>query len=291
MSISDSNAIFHRSDSQEILNYLNLRLKAGDLSDEEALAILSAVHAELGKGSSTDPRVYRLYNYTLKSLQQAMPSVYDYIVATWFQRHDNNLNVPDDEGSITNGDVPPENKSQTVEVERKEGLYGIKSLEEELERTDDKEGPEEEEKETDAVEEKDVEPEKEETEQEIDQEAEEGSEEDRIKLEEDQHEKNQEPDDDIDNESLQETDIDEPGKEGGSENESSVEDNENEADEEFIGEEIVNESPGGTEKLETEGESGKDQGEEMEWPEIEQSLPEDQIEGSEGRETSTEPED
>jgi mannan polymerase II complex ANP1 subunit/KRAB domain-containing zinc finger protein len=288
MSILDSNGIFHSGDSEELLNYVNLRLKAGDLSSEEVQAMMSAVHAELGKGSTSDPRVYQLYSNTLKTIKQTMPTVYDYMVATWNRLHEKNLIAFDDDVSNIDGDTPGENKSLTVDIEREEGIYRINTLEEEFDKTDGEGLEELEEKETDEVEEKVVDPEQEEREEEPEEVNEEGS----VKIEEEQPDENQEAGD-ITNESLQETDTNESGKdeEEEPETENKNEDNNVETDEDSILEEVVNESPEGTEKFEPERLEGENQAEEMEWPELEQPLPEKPIEGRDGGETSTEPEE
>jgi hypothetical protein len=292
MSISDSNGIFHSGDSEELLNYVNLRLIAGDLSREEVLAMMSAVHAELGKGSTSDPRVYQLYSNTLKTIQQTMPTVYDYIVATWNRLDEKNLKTFEDDDSNIDGDTPGENISLTVGSEREEGIYRINTLEEEFDKTN-REGLEGlEEKETDEVEEKVVDPEQEEKEEAPEDEPEEVNEEGSVKIEEQQLDVNQEADD-INNESLQRTDINESGKdeEEGPETENKNEDNNVETVEDSIGEGVVNEPLGGTEKLEPERFGGENHAEEMEWPELEQPLPEEPIEGRDGGETSTEPEE
>ena len=87
MSTPDNNSLFHGSGSQELLNYFFSRLQACDISLEEALAIMSAVYADLGKRSSTGPRLYQLYSGAMKSLQHSIPDVYDYVVSTWNRRN------------------------------------------------------------------------------------------------------------------------------------------------------------------------------------------------------------
>ena len=87
MSIPEFNDLFHNSGAQEILDYLFSKLEANDLLPDEALAMLSAVHEEVGEGSGTDPKVYQSYNGFMKLLDREKPEVYEYVVSAWNQRN------------------------------------------------------------------------------------------------------------------------------------------------------------------------------------------------------------
>lgn len=106
MPISDENALFHDSGPQGVLDYLHSRLEAGDLSPEEALAMLSAVHQQLVQGQIADPRIYQSYTHFMESLHSEMPDIHDYVVSAWNQRNASdwgkdeswNVNVADTHG-------------------------------------------------------------------------------------------------------------------------------------------------------------------------------------------------
>ncbi len=54
-----------------------------DLSGTEALAMLSAVHRELGHSEADDPRLYVSYVRFMQALQREMPGVHQHVVKTW----------------------------------------------------------------------------------------------------------------------------------------------------------------------------------------------------------------
>ncbi len=289
MSIPESNNLFHGSNSQEILNYFLSRLQAGDLSSEEALAMLSAIHADLGKGSLADPRVYQSYSSTMKSLQQSMPKVYEYVVSTWSrEKKSESLDRESQDTSFEEVDMD-ELKSKSTDANNKEkGFNDIKVSEEELGKAEESPEAEElEEKETNSVdegEEKLVQPRQVETEEE--------TEEEEVLHREDQAEEIQESNEENKDESVEEVDNDEPNVEEKdlSEVEQGLEENEPETSEESAAEGIPDESAIGSDKTGAVGEAGVEP-EETEWPEIEQPMPEEAPNGFEREENSSSPED
>jgi hypothetical protein len=80
--------LFHEAGPGESIDYLWGRLQDRDLSGEEALALLSAVHRQLGAERAGDPKVYFAYTRFMESLSREMPLVHDYVVARWVEsRH------------------------------------------------------------------------------------------------------------------------------------------------------------------------------------------------------------
>lgn len=72
-----------------MLDYLESRLAARDLSAEEALAMLGAVHEGLNNPSDKDRSVYQKYSEFMELLRIEMPAVHDYVVSAWGQRGEN----------------------------------------------------------------------------------------------------------------------------------------------------------------------------------------------------------
>ncbi|MCL4530295.1 MAG: hypothetical protein M1282_12880, partial [Chloroflexi bacterium] len=81
-----SNDLFKDSGAKGILDYLQSRLDARDLSSEEALAMLGAVHEELSRGQPEDRSIYRDYSGFMEALHDEMPDVHDYVVSAWAER-------------------------------------------------------------------------------------------------------------------------------------------------------------------------------------------------------------
>ncbi len=289
MSIPESNNLFHGSNSRQILNYFLSQLQAGDLSSEEALAMLSAVHADLGKGSLADPTVYQSYSSAMKSLQQLMPKVYDYVVSTWGrEKKAESLDWEIQDTGFDEVDKD-ELKPNIFDADNKgKGFNGIKVSGDEFEKTEESPEAEElEEKETNPVdegEEKVVEPRQVATEEE--------TEEEEVLQGENQAEEIQESIEGNKNESVEEVENDEPKVEEKdlSEEEQGLDENESESSEESAAEGIRDESVVESDKPGAEGEAGVEP-EEKEWPEIEQPAPEATRDGFQGEENSALPED
>ncbi len=108
--------LFHEAGPQEALEYLWGRLQDRDLSGEEALALLGAVHRQLSAQRAGDPKVYFSYTRFMESLSREMPLVHDYVVAHWIENRRSSRRQPtqagDRESGITDEDgqsgLPPE---------------------------------------------------------------------------------------------------------------------------------------------------------------------------------------
>ena len=84
------NNLFGESGPQNMLDYLQSRLAARDLSAEEALAMLGAVHEELNNPGSVDRAVYQKYSEFMEALRTEMPDVHDYVIVAWEQQRGEN---------------------------------------------------------------------------------------------------------------------------------------------------------------------------------------------------------
>jgi hypothetical protein len=286
MSIPESKNLFHGSGSEETLNYFLARLKAGDLSPEEALAMLSAVHADLGKGSSADPSIYQSYSNAMESLHRTMPAAYDFVVSTWGSRKMPDSASGDDQTTVFDENPTCELISKDPAAKTESGLDEITASEEE---PDDAEEPlepgEVEEKEynsSDEIEEGEEQPQEEETEEPSGEEMSEGD----IQREEDEAEESPEPKEEGADEFQGETEVEESEEE---ENESSEEEPAISEDESESGEESSTEESAG-ESIADDGEADGETAE-TEWPEIEQPPPEEPLENFEEDESSMPPEE
>ncbi len=75
--------LFRQPGADATLSYLWSRLQAHDLSQPEALAMLSALHRALGSSEVDTPGIYSSYSRFMESLRRLMPTVHDYVVAEW----------------------------------------------------------------------------------------------------------------------------------------------------------------------------------------------------------------
>ncbi len=87
------NDLFNETGPQSTLDYLQSRLAARDLSTEEALAMLGAVHEELNNPANVDRVVYQKYSEFMEALRVEMPEVHDYVVSAWKQRGENSAKM------------------------------------------------------------------------------------------------------------------------------------------------------------------------------------------------------
>lgn len=83
MSTQEHADLFQKRGADATLQYLWDRLQARDLSQDEALALVSAVHRELGQSKAAQPNVYATYSRFMEALNEGMPLVHDYVVARW----------------------------------------------------------------------------------------------------------------------------------------------------------------------------------------------------------------
>lgn len=276
MSLFDHNELFRQSGPQGMLDYLQSKLEAHDLSSEEALALLSALHEELSRAKAADPRVYQAYSRFMDSLQKAMPKVYKQVVSTWDRSRDKSGDERAPEISDEVGEGA--STSQKSELEVKEGIkeVAIDGLEQGSKGEEFGEG------EASRVEEGDeeIKPEAirdglEETKEEDEAEEQEDEEED---IEPEMEQEQKEPEGSAPEEPEQEASREAEGAEtrvGESETE-----NEAAAESEAEQEEAKSESVEVESEVESEGRA------EMEWPQIEEPEPEEPIEGEESSPTS-----
>src|SRR5271157_614646 len=83
------NNLFGDTGPQSMLDYLQGRLAARDLSAEEALAMLGAVHEQLTNPANADRGAYQKYSEFMEALRTQMPEVHDYVVSVWKQHAEN----------------------------------------------------------------------------------------------------------------------------------------------------------------------------------------------------------
>jgi hypothetical protein len=77
--------LFHEPGPEEAIHYLWGRLQDRDLSQDEALALLSAVHQRLSMRGGGEPGAYFAYTRFMESLSHEMPVIHDYVVAHWIE--------------------------------------------------------------------------------------------------------------------------------------------------------------------------------------------------------------
>ncbi len=291
MSIPESNNLFHGSGPEETLNYFVSRLQARDLSGEEALAILGAVHANLGKRSSVDRSVYQSYSSAMESLRQTMPDVYDYVVVTWGRRNapESDSQAPREPDYVEGG--ANELGAETLEAKTENGFNEIKAPEGGLDEAEEPSEPGEVE-EKDSGPDEDIVKNEEQPKNEDESEDEEETDEEDAREVEEQSEEPPESNAEISDESVEQAEVEEPNEdsEDSSEGGPVTDENEAEISEESATEEAEGESSGESEDMESEGGEVVEP-EETEWPEIEQPSPEEPLEGFEGEEDLTPPED
>ncbi len=79
--------LFQDSGPEAKLGYLWQRLQARDLSGQEALAVLGALHEELGRAEWRNPRLYASYGQFIEALRHDMPEVHQYVLSKWGESH------------------------------------------------------------------------------------------------------------------------------------------------------------------------------------------------------------
>lgn len=110
----DHKDLFGNTGTRDMLDYLQSHLQARDLSGDEALAMLSAVHAELTKPKDSNRGVYQKYSKFMEALHSEMPDVHDFVVTAWGERNGVQADleaaeeVKEEEGEIAGGPgMPP----------------------------------------------------------------------------------------------------------------------------------------------------------------------------------------
>ncbi len=147
---TDYNDLFHDSGLSGMLDYLSARLSAGDLTPDEALAMLGAIHEGLSSGDVADRSMYQQYSEIMRSLSQTMPEVHDFVVSEWSKRigkepiRTDFWDEPGDEEEVTKSEAE---KART-QIEAVGGTEEVEAEEEEAEGEEDQEEPDEEQEET-----------------------------------------------------------------------------------------------------------------------------------------------
>ncbi len=79
--------LFEETGPRDMLDYLQSHLQARDLSRDETLAMLSAVHAELTNPKDSNRGIYQKYSQFMEALHSEMPDVHDFVVSAWGKRN------------------------------------------------------------------------------------------------------------------------------------------------------------------------------------------------------------
>ena len=125
MSIPEFNDLFRDSSPQGTLELLFSKIEENDLSPDEALAMLSAVHNELGQEAAADTNVYQLYASFMKLLQHEKPDIYDHVVSSWNQRIKAESSKKEDWDDNIGESVADNPNSQGVEPNFEKGFGNI----------------------------------------------------------------------------------------------------------------------------------------------------------------------
>jgi hypothetical protein len=276
MSIPEFNDLFRDSGPQGTLELLFSKIKANDLSADEALAMLSAVHKELGQGAVIDTKVYQLYASFMKLLQHEKPDLFDHIVSSWNQRSKADSSKEDNWDNNIGESVASDSNSQGVGANSEKGYGNIIIIEGGPNETEEPQEPGE-------IEEKEVNP--------INSLEKIGEERESEKMNEEEPEEEESDQADVNSEEPEESDndkvddrvegTDEPQEEENESVKEETEPAENESEsEEDDANDVIDESKIDSEKDEPEGDGEVEQGE-TEWPEIEQSQPSELFDGLE----------
>ena len=147
---TDHNDLFHDSGLSGMLDYLSARLSAGDLTPDEALAMLGAVHEGLSSGDVADRSMFQQYSEIMRSLSQTMPEVHDFVVSEWSKRigkestRTDFWDEPGDEEEVAKSEA----EKVRTQIEAAGGTEEVEVEEEEAEGEEDQEEPDEEQEET-----------------------------------------------------------------------------------------------------------------------------------------------
>jgi hypothetical protein len=278
MSIPKFNDLFRDSGPQETLELLFSKIGANDLSADEALAMLSAVHNELGQGAATDIKVYQLYASFMKLLQNEKPDIYDHVVSSWNHKIKADSSEMNDWDTNNGESVASDSNLHGVEANSESGFGNVKVEEGGSNEDEEPQEPGEiEEKEinqSETIEKTGEEPES------VKMDEEEPEEEESNQVDIKNEEAVQSENDKVDDR-IEETETAEPQEEEKDpvEEEAEPEDNESES-EGSDSNEVYDESTVESEKGEPEGE-GEVEEDETEWPEIEQPQPDELFNGLE----------
>src|ERR1051325_8825669 len=84
MPLSDNHHdLFHQSSAADKISMFESLLGSHDLNQDEALALLKSIHAELEQPEGHDRSVYEDYAQMMEELHHEMPDVHQYVVTNW----------------------------------------------------------------------------------------------------------------------------------------------------------------------------------------------------------------
>ena len=109
--------LFQNSGPDATLDYLWSRLGSRDLSQDEALALISAVHRELSRSQAEDPSVYASYSRFMESLNRQMPVVHDFVVSRWSEsRYTTRRSQPESDADVVDAEAEVDRQSEPDDV-------------------------------------------------------------------------------------------------------------------------------------------------------------------------------
>ena len=131
MSIPGYNDLFNISGVQERLDFLRSKIESDDLAPDEALALLSSLQKKLGHGKVTDSKVYQSYVTLMSFLQQKNPVVYNYVISTWNRRNKPSSAKVDEMDTTIDGSFEIDTKSQSsgAELENRSEAVNVTEVE------------------------------------------------------------------------------------------------------------------------------------------------------------------
>jgi len=131
----ENSNLFGESGPRNMLDYLQSRLAARDLSGEEALALLGAVHKELTNPVTADRGLYQKYSGFMEALQAQMPEIHAYVVSAWKQHAEDKSEAdqPDErsDDAVESGETFEAGKPVFAKGIGSETIEGSDELEEE----------------------------------------------------------------------------------------------------------------------------------------------------------------
>jgi hypothetical protein len=273
MSIPNFNNLFKDSGSQEILDFLLSKIEANDLSPEEALAMISAVHEEMTEGTPADPKVFQSYNNFMKFLEREKPDIFEFVASNWKDKKGTTQSVRSDQNPKLDGTDSIQENSQTVVSKLDFGFKEVKEPEA-IEEEEPQESGETEEK-KDEVESRNEEGDPHESE------GSRGEPEEDIDQKDDHEDKDAESVEDKSDEVVEESETNEPLEEKKEEEEPETVENDSELEPEIVANEQLEETDTGSEKSDNGGDAEVEQ-EETEWPQMDQPESGEMLNGLEG---------
>jgi len=153
--------LFQQSNVTDRMSLFQSLLDSHELTQDEALALLGAIHADLRQSQGQDGTIYARYARVMESLHSEMPDVHQYVVANWQMPHTEADPLDDSSNTEPNIKQSQETKSEAADKpEITEGVEGGE-LEESKEFPEEEEESEEESEETEETDEEEPETEEE----------------------------------------------------------------------------------------------------------------------------------